>query len=141
MELRVLRYFLAVARESNITRAALHSCLSAHLSRQLKELEEELGRKLFVRSNYSIKLTEEGILLRKRAEEILEMVDKTTEEDFKALDEVNGGDIHIGCAESEGIQHFVRVAKKLRISSTRGSGIIFTAAEQRPYMKNWIRAF
>ena len=66
----------------------------------------------FVRSNYSIKLTEEGILLRKRAEEILEMVDKTTEE-FKALDEVNSGDIHIGCAESEGIQHFVRVAKKL----------------------------
>ena len=113
MELRVLRYFLAAARESNITRAARSLHVSQPtLSRQLKDLEEELGRKLFVRSNYSIKLTEEGILLRKRAEEILEMVDKTTEE-FKALDEVNSGDIHIGCAESEGIQHFVRVAKKL----------------------------
>ena len=79
MELRVLRYFLAAARESNITRAARSLHVSQPtLSRQLKDLEEELGRKLFVRSNYSIKLTEEGILLRKRAEEILEMVDKTT---------------------------------------------------------------
>ena len=61
MELRVLRYFLAAARESNITRAARSLHVSQPtLSRQLKDLEEELGRKLFVRSNYSIKLTEEG---------------------------------------------------------------------------------
>jgi len=114
MEIRVLRYFLEVAREENITRAADMMHISQPtVSRQLKELEEELGKKLFIRSNYSVKLTEEGMLLRKRAEEILDMVDKTTAE-FKALDEINGGDIRIGCAESEGITHFLRVVKKLQ---------------------------
>lgn len=113
MEIRVLRYFLEVAREGNITRAAAYLHISQPtLSRQLKELEEELGKKLFVRSNYSVKLTEEGMLLRKRAEDILDMVDKTTEE-FKALDEINGGDIRIGCAESDGIKYVARAAKKL----------------------------
>lgn len=113
MELRVLRYFLEVAREGNITRTARYLHISQPtLSRQLKELEEELGKKLFVRSNYSIKLTEEGLLLRKRAEDILEMVDKTAEE-FKALDEINGGDIYIGCSESRGISHFIKVIKTL----------------------------
>lgn len=114
MEIRVLRYFLEVAREENITKSAAYLHISQPtLSRQLKELEEELGKKLFVRSNYSVKLTEEGMLLRKRAEDILAMVDKTTEE-FKALDEINGGDIHIGCAESEGMRCFIRAAKKLQ---------------------------
>ncbi|MDO4265322.1 MAG: LysR family transcriptional regulator [Eubacteriales bacterium] len=114
MEIRVLRYFLEVAREENITKSAAYLHVSQPtLSRQLKELEEELGKKLFVRSNYSVKLTEEGMLLRKRAEDILAMVDKTTEE-FKALDEINSGDIHIGCAESEGMQFFLRAAKKLQ---------------------------
>lgn len=114
MEIRVLRYFLEVAREENITRAADAMHVSQPtVSRQLKELEEELGKKLFVRSNYSVKLTEEGILLRKRAEDILDMVDKTTAE-FKALDEIHGGDIRIGCAESEGITHFLHVIKKLQ---------------------------
>lgn len=114
MEIRVLRYFLEVAREENITKSAAYLHISQPtLSRQIKELEEELGKKLFVRSNYSVKLTEEGMLLRKRAEDILAMVDKTTEE-FRALDEVNGGDIYIGCAESEGMQHFIRATKKLQ---------------------------
>lgn len=114
MELRVLRYFLEVAREENVTHAAQHLHVSQPtLSRQLKELEDELGKKLFVRSNYSIKLTEEGMLLRKRAEDILEMADKTLAE-FKSLDEINGGDIHIGCAESNGIVHFVQVIKSLQ---------------------------
>lgn len=72
-----------------------------------------MGKKLFTRSNYSIKLTEEGMLLRKRAEDILEMADKTLEE-FKSLDEINGGDIHIGCAESNGIAHVIRVIKSLQ---------------------------
>lgn len=113
MEIRVLRYFLEVAREGNITRAAAYLHISQPtLSRQLKELEEELGKKLFIRSNYSVKLTEEGMLLRKRAEDILDMVDKTTEE-FKALDEINGGDIRIGCAESDGIKYVARAAKNL----------------------------
>lgn len=114
MEIRVLRYFLEVAREGNITKTATRLHVSQPtLSRQLKDLEEELGKKLFTRSNYSIKLTEEGMLLRKRAEDILDMVDKTTEE-FKSLDEVNGGDIHIGCAESDSMKYFIQAAKNLR---------------------------
>lgn len=114
MEIRVLRYFLEVAREENITKAAAHLHISQPtLSRQLKDLEEELGKKLFVRSNYSVHLTEEGMLLRKRAEDILDMVDKTAEE-FRSLDEVNGGDIHIGCAESDGIKYFLRTVLRLK---------------------------
>lgn len=114
MELRVLRYFLEVAREENVTHAAQRLHVSQPtLSRQIKELEGELGKKLFTRSNYSIKLTEEGMLLRKRAEDILDMADKTLAE-FKSLDEVNGGDIHIGCAESNGIAHFIRVIKAMQ---------------------------
>lgn len=113
MEIRVLRYFLEVARESNITRAAATLHISQPtLSKQLKELEEELGKKLFVRSNYSVRLTSEGMLLRKRAEDILSMVDKTTDE-FKSLGEITGGDIRIGCAESDSIRHFANCAKNL----------------------------
>ena len=85
MEIRVLRYFLEVARQENITRAAESLHISQPtLSKQLKDLESELGKKLFTRSNYSIKLTDEGMLLRRRAEDILAMVDKTTDE-FKSL--------------------------------------------------------
>ena len=114
MELRVLRYFLEVARRGNVTRAAEHLHVSQPtLSRQLKDLEEELGKKLFIRSNYSVKLTDEGMLLRTRAEDILDMVDKTTDE-FKALDEISGGDIRIGCAESDGIKYIIRAAKALQ---------------------------
>ena len=114
MELRVLRYFLEVARRGNVTRAAEQLHVSQPtLSRQLKDLEEELGKKLFVRSNYSVKLTDEGMLLRTRAEDILDMVDKTTDE-FKALDEISGGDIHIGCAESDGMKYLIRAAKALQ---------------------------
>lgn len=114
MELRVLRYFLEVAREGNVTRAARRLHISQPtLSRQIKELEEELGKKLFIRSNCSVRLTEEGMLLRKRAEDILEMADKTFAE-FQALDQINGGDIHIGCAESNGIAPFIQVIRKLK---------------------------
>lgn len=81
MEIRVLRYFLAVAREGNMTHAAQRLHISQPtLSRQIKELEEELGKKLFTRGNYSVKLTEVGMLLRKRAEDILDMTDKTLTE-------------------------------------------------------------
>ena len=72
MELRTLRYYLAVASEKNITRAAdLLHVTQPTLSRQLKEMEEELGKQLFIRSNRKITLTPEGILLRSRAEEIV----------------------------------------------------------------------
>ena len=114
MEIRVLRYFLEVAREENITKAAAYLHISQPtLSRQLKDLEDELGKKLFIRSNYSVHLTEEGMLLRKRAEDILGMVDKTTEE-FRSLDEINGGDIHIGCAESDDIKYFIQTVLHLK---------------------------
>lgn len=113
MEIRVLRYFLAVAREENMTRAAeyLH-VTQPTLSKQIKQLEEEVGKKLFIRSNYSIKLTEEGLLLRKRAEDIVKMVDKTIDE-FHSLDEINGGDIYIGSAESDAIKYFAWAARNL----------------------------
>lgn len=114
MELRVLRYFLAVAREGSVTHAAQRLHISQPtLSKQLKDLEGELGKKLFIRGSFSVRLTEEGILLRKRAEEILDMVDKT-EEEFKALGEVNGGDIHIGAAESDGIGYLAQRVQALQ---------------------------
>lgn len=81
MELRVLRYFLAVAREENITRAARLLHLSQPtLSRQLMQLEEELGVKLFLRTRHHISLTEEGYLLKRRAEEIITLADRTSYE-------------------------------------------------------------
>ncbi len=114
MEIRVLKYFLEVAREESITRAASHLHISQPtLSKQLKELEQELDKKLFVRSNYSIKLTDEGMLLRKRAEDILEMVDKTTAE-FQSLGNVTGGDVYIGCAESHLVRHLAKAIKNFK---------------------------
>lgn len=113
MELRTLRYFLEIAREENMTKAAerLHVSQSA-LSRQVKSLEEELGKKLFLRHSFRIELTPEGNLLRKRAEDILQMVDKTTEE-FQSLDSELRGDIFIGCAESEATKRLADVLVEL----------------------------
>lgn len=114
MELRVLRYFLEVAREGNITHAAERLHISQPtLSKQLKSLEEELGKKLFIRGNYNVRLTDEGMLLRKRAEDILDMVGKT-EEEFKALGEITGGDVRIGCAESDGMKYLAQRVKSLQ---------------------------
>ena len=91
MELRVLKYFLAVAREKNITKASqiLH-ITQPTLSRQLMELEEELGKTLFIRGKRKLILTDEGILLRKRAEEILELVEKTEKEIMSSDEIING---------------------------------------------------
>jgi len=108
MELRVLRYFLEVAREGSVTRAAERLHISQPtLSKQLKDLEGELGKKLFVRGSHDVKLTDEGMLLRKRAEDILNMADRTLNE-FKSLGEFTGGDVWVGCAESDGIKHLAR---------------------------------
>ena len=109
MELRTLRYFLEIAREENMTKAAerLHVSQSA-LSRQVKSLEEELGQRLFVRHSFRISLTPEGQLLRQRAEDILQMADKTIEE-FRTLDDDLRGDIYIGCAESEAMNRLSTV--------------------------------
>lgn len=114
MEIRILRYFLEIAREGNMTRAAEYLHVSQPtLSKQMKELELELGKKLFKRGSSSVSLTSEGMLLRKRAEDILDMVDKTTDE-FHALDDVSGGEIRIGCAESHQIKYLARVIKKFQ---------------------------
>lgn len=96
MEIRVLHYFLAVAQEENITRAAekLHIAQPS-LSKQLMELEDELGKQLLIRGKRRITLTEEGVLLRKRAEEILELVSKT-EQEITADEKELFGEISIG---------------------------------------------
>ena len=91
MELRVLKYFLVVAREENITRAAaLLHVTQPTLSRQLMQLEEELGVQLFRRSKHRIILTEDGMLLRRRAEEIVALADKTKEDFLHRQDELAG---------------------------------------------------
>lgn len=99
MEIRVLRYFLTVVREESITRAAetLH-ITQPTLSRQMTQLEEEVGVKLFKRGTRKITLTDEGILLRRRAEEITELVDKTQKE-LTIQEELVEGCISIGCGE------------------------------------------
>ena len=114
MEIRVLRYFLETAREGNMTRAAQRLHISQPtMSKQLKELEEELGVKLFTRSNYSIRLTEAGMLLRERAEDIVSLADKTFEE-FRALDEIGKGDFYVGAAESDAVRYFTETVHKLQ---------------------------
>ena len=114
MELRVLRYFLAVAREESISGAAQFLHLTQPtLSRQLMELEEELGKQLFVRGNRRVTLTEDGVLFRKRADEILALVDKATME-MTADEENIAGDIYIGAGETDAMRLIAREAKKLR---------------------------
>lgn len=114
MELRTLRYFLAVAREGSLTQAAkvLYVTQPA-LSRQLKALEEELGAKLFVRGSHSVALTEQGSLLKQRCEEIVQLADKTVAE-FAAPTGMVAGDVHIGVGESYTSQLLARVAKELQ---------------------------
>ena len=100
MDIRVLRYFLAVAREENISKAAEYLHITQPtLSRQLKELEDELNVSLFTRGKRSITLTDKGMLLRKRAEEITSLMDKT-EVEFSNLDNLISGDVYIGGGET-----------------------------------------
>lgn len=108
MEIRTLRYFLAVAREENMTKAAdiLH-VTQPTLSKTLKALEDELGKKLFTRHSFSIALTEEGMLLRNRAEDLILMADKI-EKEFLSLDDISGGDLYFGLAESYQIQYLAK---------------------------------
>ncbi len=118
MELRVLEYFLAVAREQNITAAAesLHISQPA-LSTQLKHMEDELGKQLLIRGvkgSRKVILTEEGMILRKRAEEILSLV-KRTENEITQSDETIAGNVFIGTGETEIVRLFAIVAKKLQI--------------------------
>lgn len=104
MELRVLQYFLVVAREENITRAAaLLHITQPTLSRQLMQMEEELGIKLFRRGKHNILLTEEGMLLRRRAQEIVDLTEKVAKE-LKREEETVSGEISIGCGETQNMK-------------------------------------
>lgn len=118
MELRVLQYFLAVAREQSIVKAARSLHLSQPtLSTQIKALEEELGKQLLIRGtkgSRKITLTEEGMILRKRAEEILSLV-KKTEREISFSDQVIIGDIYIGAGETYAIRFIAKAAKKLSL--------------------------
>ncbi len=138
MEFRVLQYFLAVAREESVSGAAEFLHLSQPtLSRQLKDLEEELGKQLFIRGNRKITLTEEGMLLRKRAEEITELV-KKAEDEIAASDDMLAGDITIGAAETDGNRFLIKAINTLQeqhplvhFSIVSGDKVMITEAIDR----------
>lgn len=114
MELRVLRYFLAVAREETISGAAeaVH-VTQPTLSRQMMDLEDELGKTLFLRGKRRISLTEEGMFLRKRAQEIVDLVEKT-ESEFTAAEQDIGGEVWIGGGETDAMRLIARAARGLQ---------------------------
>ena len=114
MDIRVLQYFLAVVREENITKAAqLLHITQPTLSRQLMGLEQELGVKLFVRSNHNIILTEDGMILKRRAQEILSLADKT-KRDFLQKDEALSGTISIGSGEFRSTEYLAKIIAEFR---------------------------
>lgn len=127
MELRVLRYFLTVVREGNITKAAdiLHISQPT-LSRQLMELEEKLGTNLFVRGKRQIKLTDEGVLFDQRAREIIELADKT-EREFMEQKNIIGGVISIGYGESMAALNLPEMIKAFSIKYPQVQYYLYSA--------------
>lgn len=114
MEFRVLQYFLAVAREQSVSGAAEYLHLSPPtLSRQLKDLEDELGKQLFIRGNRKITLTDEGMTLRKRAEEIMDLV-KKTEDEIMLSDNTVTGNVYIGAGETDAVRILAKAAYQLQ---------------------------
>lgn len=114
MEIRELRYFLAVAKEQSISKAAEYLFIAQpSLSKQMQNLEKEIGQQLFVRGSRKITLTETGLLLKKRAEEILDLYNKTSAEIHAPTAEVSG-DIYIGGGESYAVDTVAKVAKTLQ---------------------------
>lgn len=114
MEIRALKYFLVAAREGSVTKAANTLGLTQpNLSRQINMLERDIGKKLFNRSNYKIQLTGEGILLKKRAEEIIDMIEKTRAE-FKSSDKIIAGDIRIGGGETYAIELITKIMRNIQ---------------------------
>lgn len=115
MEFRVLKYFLAIAREQSISGAAeaLHISQPT-LSRQIRDMEDELGKTLFIRGSHTITLTEEGMILRKRAEEIVELMHRT-ESEIALSDQGIAGDICIAAGETDNIRIIADVIKKLEV--------------------------
>lgn len=128
MELRVLRYFQMVAREENITRAAqLLYVTQPTLSRQLMQLEDELGTKLFKRKNHSIFLTEDGMRLKKRCKDILELADQIDREFAGKQDGGISGKITIGSAETKSIADIAKVMEKFQEDNPLVQYEIYTA--------------
>lgn len=127
MEIRVLRYFLTVVREQSITKASevLH-ITQPTLSRQLAQMEEEVGVKLFDRGTRKITLTNEGLLLRRRAEEILQLVDKTEKELIEQEEQVEGK-ITIGCGEIASVQLLPELFKSFHEKYPRVNFDLYTA--------------
>lgn len=114
MELRVLEYFLMVAREENITKAAKQLHLSQPtLSRQILALEKELGVKLFERSKYSVYLTTEGMLFRRRAQEIVNLSEKAKQE-ISQSDDTLSGEVSIGCGEFLSVDELMKIIARFR---------------------------
>ncbi|WP_455539723.1 LysR family transcriptional regulator [Terrisporobacter sp.] len=114
MELRILRYFLAVAREESISGAAEVLHLSQPtLSRQLMQLEKDLGKQLLIRGNRKVTLTDDGVLLKKRAMEILDLVEKT-ENEINSSDKIISGDIYIGSGESDAMHIIAKTIQKIQ---------------------------
>ena len=127
MELRVLKCFLAVAREENITKAAaLLHLTQPTLSRQLMQLEEELGVQLFRRSRYHIELTEDGMLLRRRAQELVDLAEKTTRE-FTMRETELMGEIAIGAGETRSMSFLSRAMVSFRERYPKVTFRIFSA--------------
>lgn len=140
MDIRSLEYFLAVAQEESITRAAevLHMT-QPPLSREMKALEGELGKQLLIRGSRKVTLTEEGMLLRRRAEELVGLMEKTRME-IQASGELVAGDLHIGggkpLAWSSSRRPYSGYASGIPLS-----GSIYTAAMPRTYWSGWITAY
>lgn len=117
MEIRVLKYFLAITREQSINRAAESLYLSQpSLSTQIRNMEEELGKQLLIRGTKGtrkITLTEEGMILKKRAEEILNLIEKT-ENEISLSDNIIAGDVYIGAGETNAVRLLAKIAKEIQ---------------------------
>ncbi len=113
MDIRTLQYFLTIAREESITKAAkVLNMTQPPLSRQMKELENEIGKQLFIRGSKKVTLTDDGLLLKRRAEELVSLLDKTLNE-LTSSDEHITGDILIGAGETKGISFLADIAESL----------------------------
>lgn len=129
IEIRVLRYFLSIAREGSITNDVnFLRVTQPTLSRQIHDLEKKLGQKLFTRSNHDMTLTAQGMILRKKAEEIISMA-YNTDVEFNCTENAIDGDIYIGGGETDAVKLIVEIAKDLRANYSTFV-TIFTAAIQ-----------
>lgn len=135
MDIRVLEYFLMAAREENITRAAqLLHVTQPTLSRQLIQLEDELGVKLFDRTNHSVTLTNEGFLFRRRAQDIVSMAEKAKQE-IAQNDETVAGIISIGCNELRSVQELAKAMTKFQICFPKVKFELYSGANESIWMR------